>query len=270
MAVGMRELVLGGHGLIGRELTQQLRAAGHEVTSLDLKSGQDLRQIDQTPYLAADRIWFLAWDTGGAKYHSAAEKQHQIFLHNCELAARVFDILSTTRRPFLFVTSQLAGQRTAYGMTKLMAETWTTQLGGRLARLWNTYGWEDPDSRSHVITDLVISGLTEGTVRMMTTGQERRRFIYKSDCARLLREFYDSGLMEVDIAGPEWLRIEELAAEVARQLNLPISPGALIGEEVLIDPLVELPAAKFEISVAEGVRLVIDEARSYLMRSATA
>ncbi|MFM8393412.1 MAG: NAD-dependent epimerase/dehydratase family protein, partial [Acidobacteriota bacterium] len=224
--------------------------------------------IDQAPYRSADRVWFLAWDTGGAKYHSATEKQHQMYRHNCELAARVFDALSATRRPFLFVTSQLAGQQTAYGLTKLMAETWAGQLGGRIARLWNTYGWEDPDSRSHVITDLVISGLTEGAVRMMTTGRERRRFIYKTDCARLLRSFFDSDQMRIDIAGPEWIRIEELAAEVARQLRLPILRGSLQGEEILIDPEIELPSHQIEVSLAAGVELVIEEARSYLSRRA--
>ena len=266
MAVGLKELILGGEGLIGREVTRQLIEVGHQVVSLDLKNGHDLRRIDHKPYVEADRVWFLAWDTGGAKYHSASEKQHQMFLNNSEMAARVFDALSVTRTPFMFVTSQLAGQPSAYGLTKLMAEGWATQLGGRIARLWNTYGWEDPDSRSHVITDLVISGLVSGAVRLMTTGQERRRFIYKTDCARMLRSFVDSDLMQVDIAGPEWMRIGDLAAEVANQLELPIVQGALLGEEVLIDPLNELPDRKYEVTLQAGVAMVIADARSYLKR----
>src|SRR2546423_860863 len=154
----MTELVLGGEGLIGASLVQALRARGHDVVSLDLKSGCDLRFVDNTPFINCERVWFLAWDTGGAKYIGAADKQHQMYKHNCELSARVFDALSETRRPFLFVTSQLAGQPNAYGLTKLVAEHWAVQLGGKLARLWNTYGWEQADVRSHVITDLVISG----------------------------------------------------------------------------------------------------------------
>lgn len=264
MATGMRELVLGGDGLIGHELARQLEGAGHQVVSLDIKSGQDLRLIGNEPYLEADRVWFLAWDTGGAKYHSAADKQHQMYRHNCELSARVFDALATTRRPFIYVTSQLSGQPTAYGLTKLMAETWARQIGGRVARLWNTYGWEDPDSRSHVMTDLVISGLTGGVVRMMTTGMERRRFIYKSDCARLLRTFFDSAAPTIDIAGDQWIRISELAAEVARQLDCPFQPGELTGEEFLIDPEMALPVGAQQVSLAAGVAQVIAEARQYL------
>lgn len=268
MAAGIRDLVLGGEGLIGAELVRQLGAAGSDVRSLDLKSGHDLRIVGNEPYLECDRVWFLAWDTGGAKYHSAAEKQHQMFRNNTELSARVFDALASTRKPFLFVTSQLAGQPTAYGLTKKTAEVWARQLGGKVARLWNTYGWEDPDARSHVITDLVISGLTEGIVRTMTTGDERRRFIYKSDCAESLIRFFESDLSTVDVAGDKWFRISELASEVASQLGVDVAYGNLTGEEVMIDPETTLATAEQRVSLSEGVRLVIEDARRHLAERA--
>lgn len=267
MASGIRDLVLGGEGLIGAELVKLLGESGSDVRSLDLKSGEDLRFIGNEPYLECDRIWFLAWDTGGAKYHSAADKQHQMFRLNSELSARVFDALATTRKPFLFVTSQLAGQSTAYGLTKKTAEVWAGQLGGKVARLWNTYGWEDPDARSHVITDLVISGLTSGIVKTMTTGEERRRFIYKSDCADSLMAFFDSDLKTVDIAGDKWIRISELAAEVASQLGVDVVRGSLTGEEVMIDPENLLPDLIQRVTLSEGVGMVIDDAKRYLART---
>ena len=46
----MRELVLGGDGLIGSTLVQELSKLGHSVTSLDLKNGCDLRQVDDQPF----------------------------------------------------------------------------------------------------------------------------------------------------------------------------------------------------------------------------
>lgn len=264
MAAFLRELVLGGDGLIGRELCQQLLSAGHHVTSLDIKTGNDLREIGNTPYLASDRVWFLAWDTGGAKYHSAVDKQHEIYTNNCQLSVRVFDALATTRKPFLFVSSQLAGQPSAYGLTKLMAEYWAQQLGGRVARLWNTYGWESPDKKSHVVTDLVLSGLQTDSVKMMTTGKERRRFIYKSDSVRLLKQFFDSDLKSIDIAGERWISILELATEVAKQLNRPLTSGDLIGEEVILDPVNTISSVKPNVSLEMGVKYVINEARDYL------
>lgn len=266
MEIGMNELVLGGEGLIGSELVRQLRSMGSEVVSLDLKSGCDLRYVDDQPFKDCDRVWFLAWDTGGVKYHSASDKQHQMYKHNSELSTRVFDALAHSRKPFLFVTSQLAGQPTAYGMTKLIAEKWAKQLGGRVARLWNTYGWENPDARSHVITDLTLSGLVEGKVKTMTNGKERRRFIYKSDCADALIRFFNSPKKTVDIAGSEWVTIAQLAEEIAKQLDADIELGLKEGEEVMIYPVDVLPGWHQTVSLREGVARVIAEAREYLER----
>lgn len=266
MAIGIKELVLGGEGLIGSELVRTLRQQGHQVVSLDLKSGCDLRFVDDIPFEDCDRVWFLAWDTGGAKYLAAADKQHQMYKHNCELSARVFDALSVTGKPFLFVTSQLAEQRNAYGLTKLMAEHWARQLGGKVARLWNTYGWENPDTRSHVVTDLALSGLVEGRVKTMTTGQERRRFIYKSDCVVALIKLFDGPWVTSDIAGEEWVPIHRLAEEVARQLEIEVELGRLEGEELIVDPENLLPDWRPAVTLSEGIARVIEEAREFLER----
>jgi nucleoside-diphosphate-sugar epimerase len=265
MAIGINELVLGGEGLIGAELVRRLLSLGHDVVSLDLKTGCDLRYVDDQPFQQCDRVWFLAWDTGGVKYHSAADKQHQMYKHNSELSVRVFDALSHSRKPFMFVTSQLAGQPTAYGMTKLIAEKWAKQLGGRVARLWNTYGWENPDARSHVVTDLVLSGLIEGKVKTMTNGKERRRFIYKSDCADALIRFFESSKKTVEIAGNEWITIGQLAEEVAKQLDAEVELGLKEGEEVMIYPVDVLPGWRQSVSLSEGIAKVIDEAREFLV-----
>ena len=81
----MRELVLGGDGLIGSTLVRKLTELGGDVRSLDLKSGCDLRTVDDQPFREADRVWFLAWDTGGARYIEAVDRQHEQYKHNCEL-----------------------------------------------------------------------------------------------------------------------------------------------------------------------------------------
>ena len=262
----LRELILGGDGLIGSTLGEQLKAKGHDVTSLDLKSGCDLRYVDDKPFVECDRVWFLAWDTGGAKYIEAIDHQHQQYKHNCELSLRIFDALSKTRKPFLFVSSQLAGLPTAYGVTKLMAATWALQLGGKVARLWNTYGWEHPDTRSHVITDLVLSGLTKGKVSSMTTGMERRRFIYKSDCASALITLADGPTQRAEIAGSEWVTIRQVAEEIGRQLNVDVESGNVEGSEVMVDPEQLLPDWEQKVTLSEGIANVIADARVYLQK----
>lgn len=260
----MRELVLGGDGLIGSTLVQQLTALGHRVTSLDLKTGCDLRQVDDGPFQECDRVWFLAWDTGGARYIEAADRQHQQYKHNCELTIRVLDALARTRKPFLFISSQLAGLPTAYGTTKLMAASWSLHLGGKVARLWNTYGWEQPDVRSHVITDLVLSGLTKGRVTCLTDGMERRRFIYKTDCAGALLKLFDGPNQSAEIAGPEWVTIRQVGEEIARQLSVEFEPGKSTGSEVMIDPNQLLPDWQPKVTLREGIAHVIADARAYV------
>jgi nucleoside-diphosphate-sugar epimerase len=264
MASGMRELVLGGDGLIGSTLAEALRAGGHEVSSLDLKSGCDLREVGDGPFKECDRVWFLAWDTGGAKYIEAADQQHAQFKNNTELSARVFDVLARTRKPFVYTTSQLAGLPNAYGLTKLVAEKWTEQLGGKLARLWNTYGWESPDAKSHVVTDLVLAGLAKGRVRCLTNGEEQRRFIYKTDCVAAIIGLFDSDLAVADIAGDRWLSIREVAEEIAGQLNVETEFGERKGTEIIVDPEKLLPGWRPRVSLSEGIATVIKDARAFL------
>jgi nucleoside-diphosphate-sugar epimerase len=263
----MNELVLGGEGLIGSELIRTLTAQGHKAVSLDLKSGCDLRQpLDLKLFEQCDRVWFLAWDTGGAKFLEAEDRQHEQYRNNCELSLRIFDALARTKKPFLFVTSQLAGLPNAYGTTKLMAWHWASHLGGKVARLWNVYGWEHPDARSHVVTDLVLSGL-RGRVKCMTSGEEKRLFLYKSDCVTALLALFDSPLQTAEIAGPQWLSIREVAAEVARQLDVEVEVGEAKGSEVPIDPTELLPNWQPQVSLSDGIARVISDAREYLSKS---
>ena len=270
MGSQMNELVLGGEGLIGSELMRTLNARGHTAVSLDLKSGYDLRQpLDLKPFELCDRVWFLAWDTGGAKFLEAEDRQHEQYRSNCELSLRIFDALARTRKPFLFSTSQLAGLPNAYGTTKLMAWHWASHLGGKVARLWNVYGWEHPDARSHVVTDLVLSGL-RGRVKCMTSGEEKRLFLYKSDCVTALLALFDSPLQTAEIAGPKWLTIREVAEEVARQLSVDVELGKARGSEVPIDPTELLPNWQPQVSLADGISRVISEAREYLSKHESA
>ena len=265
----MRELVLGGEGLIGATLAQALGAKGHEVVSLDLKSGFDLRKpFDIASFQNCDRVWFLAWDTGGAKYLEAENQQHQQYQNNCEISLRVFDALSRTKKPFLFVTSQLAGQPNAYGTTKLMSWRWSETLGGKVARLWNVYGWEHPTVKSHVITDLVLSG-SQGRVRCMTNGLEQRRFLYKTDCVEALIQLFDGPTQSAEIAASEWTTIRHVAEEVARQLNVDTQFGDLKGSECLVDPTEMLPDWRPQVSLGQGIARVIEDAHLYLEKART-
>jgi nucleoside-diphosphate-sugar epimerase len=197
------------------------------------------------------------------KHIEAIDSQHEQFRNNCELSLRVFDILARTRKPFLFVSSQLAVVPSAYGTTKAMGAAWARQLGGKVARLWNVYGWEEPSVRSHVVTDLVLSGL-KGSVTCMTDGLEQRRFLYKSDCVQALMKLFEGDQMVAEIAAPDWTTIRDVGEEIARQLNVPAKFGDQKGSECLVDPEIVLPGWQPQVSLAEGISKVIAEARAHL------
>ena len=256
--------MLGGDGLIGSAVAAALTAKGHAVRSLDLQSGFDLRRpFDLEPFENCDRVWFFAWDTGGAKYLEARDQQHEQYKNNSEISLRVFDALARTGKPFLFATSQLAGLPNAYGTTKLVAWHWTLSLGGKVARLWNVYGWERPTIKSHVITDLVLSGL-KGRVRCMTDGLEQRRFLYKSDCVAALMQLFDGPQQSAEIAAREWVTIRSVGEEIARQLKVETEFGDAKGSECLVDPQALLPDWRPRVSLSEGIAQVISDATEYL------
>ncbi|MDT7542556.1 MAG: hypothetical protein QOE33_2460 [Acidobacteriota bacterium] len=266
----MRELVLGGDGLVGSTLIELLRARGREADSFDLKSGGDLRRVEPEAFDAYDRVWFLAWDTGGAKYIESGDRQHEQYKNNCELSVRTFEALARSRKPFIFATSQLAGLPNAYGTTKLMSEKWAEHLGGKIARLWNTYGWEHPDEKSHVVTDMVLSALTEHRISCMTSGEEHRRFNYKTDCAAALIQLFDGPQHEGDIAGPKWLSIREVAEEIGRQLDVTdLNFGTRKGTEIIVDPTIPVEGWKPELTFSDGIAKVIADARLYLSERRT-
>jgi len=98
----------------------------------------------------------------------------------------------------------------------------------------------------------------------MTNGEEKRLFLYKSDCVAALLALFDSSLQTAEIAGPGWLKIREVAEEIAGQLDVDIELGHATGSEVPIDPTELLPDWQPQVSLAEGIGRVISDAREYL------
>jgi nucleoside-diphosphate-sugar epimerase len=73
-------------------------------------------------------------------------------------------------------------------------------------------------------------------------------------------------LQTAEIAGPRWLKIREVAEEIARQLNVEVALGAAAGSEVPIDPTELLPNWQPRVSLAEGITSVISDAKVFLSR----
>ena len=266
-----RNLVLGGDGLIGNVLYEKLISIGEEAVSLDLRSGFDLRCEDLERLQNYDFVWFLAWDVGGSKYIGRKETQHEILLNNTIICEKVFDFIYKSRTDFMFVSSQLAALEyrfaftPSYSITKKLGEVWTKELGGKIVRLWNVYGWEEPNLRSHVIPDLVIQGLTKGKIVLNTSGQEKRQVLYKTDCAEALVQVREmEGIDTFDVSTPPWRTVYELGLEIGRQLNVRVFRGTGIGHGKIIEPAHLVHGWKPKVDLSTGTSLVIKDAKEYL------
>ena len=170
-------LVLGSEGFVGKAFCRYLEARGERVIHFDLKRGpkEDAREV-VLPLAEVDRVYFLAWEVGGAKYLYRDDAQFMQLDWNLKLLLNVMPQLKASGLPFLFVSSQLAEEYdTVYGVTKRLGEVWTHLMKGVRVRLWNVYGaYEDSTERSHVVADFVWQALTQGEIRMMTTGEDFR------------------------------------------------------------------------------------------------
>src|SRR3990167_2329526 len=56
----MRHCVTGSAGFIGQHLTSRLIADGHEVVTIDLKQGSDIREVKPDYLIGVDTVFHLA------------------------------------------------------------------------------------------------------------------------------------------------------------------------------------------------------------------
>jgi nucleoside-diphosphate-sugar epimerase len=256
----MRNVILGGDGLLGTALQRVLASRGESAVSYDLKSGFDLREKD--PPRDDDAFyWFFAWDVGGAKYIMDPQAQIQIMQSNVRLCDRVFGWLSDRKTPFLFVSTQMAGYPNAYGLTKAIGEYWAQSAGGLVCRLWNIYDAEPVCLKSHVTADLVSQGI-KGKIQLLTSGSERRQLLHAEDCAAALLHQRSTGQKLADITSGEWIPIRKVAETVARLTNADLVLGPKDGYESIIEPTYTLAGWAPKIGLETGLTRVIERMKA--------
>ena len=251
-------VLLGGAGLIGTALDRALRDRGEETKVYDLKTGVDLREREPEDFGADTYYWFLAWDVGGAKYIMDDSQQLAILQHNLDLCHKVFGWLEKRNARYTFVSSQMVGYPNAYGVTKAVGETWARLVGrGLITRLWNCYDAEEPTHRSHVIPDLLVQAKS-GTIRLLTSGDERRQFLHADDVAKALILQRESGQPLADVTSGEWVSVRQVAEMIAGEFAAQVVPGAASGYESMVEPSVLLDDWQPTIELTVGLRMVIE------------
>jgi len=239
----MRYLVLGSEGQIGKPLVNFLKNQNHEVEEYDIRANQlqDLRFLEQEEkrkefvqkISKCDFVFFLAFDVGGSKYLSKMDEEFDFIHNNIMLMKNSFQMLRHYKKPFIFTSTQMSDMiHSSYGNAKLIGEKYTKSLDGLCVKLWNVYGPEfDIDQeRRHVVTDFVLSAKENGHIKMRTSGQEKRQFLYVDDCCEalyLLSKRYNEISKEqpLHISNFIWTSIEDVAKLVCKACGCNYSKG---------------------------------------------
>lgn len=257
----MKNLIIGSSGFIGRYLCQYLKNLGEDVIEYDIArtSIEDAR-YNKLPLDNIDRVYFLAWKVGGAKYLYDPTTQQEQLNWNIKLLTNVMEQLSHI--PFVFASSQLAEDcDTVYGVIKRLGEVWTNLIGGRTIRFWNIYGpYEEQSIKSHVVADFIHQALKKGMINMVTDGNEKRQFIHADDiCNALCKSFdYNSGVY--DASSLQWNSIYEIAQLVGKHTGCVIMRGQNKGSSLMIENKPRICEAKIslETGIEKTVRLFQD------------
>jgi len=232
----MKILVLGSAGQIGKSTCKYLRECGHIVYEYDIKDHykNDLRHVEPafiSKLQDCDFVYYFASDVGGAKYLEANEHSFRFISNNMKIMTTVFTALDIWKKPFIFTSSQMSELgHSSYGMLKKLGEKMTNDIGGLVVRLWNVYGPEEDDEKSHVITDFCKMAKHDGVIKMRTDGLESRQLLYARDCAECfltLTEQYDTldKSKNYHITNFEWSTILDVANHIKDISGCGIIPG---------------------------------------------
>ncbi len=262
----IRNLVIGSDGFIGKPFCDYLESIGEEVVKFDIasNSSQDGR-VAIVDFKNIDRIYFLAWDVGGAKYLYKEDAQLTQLEWNLALMSNLMPQIGKSGKPFLFISSQLAEEYdTVYGVTKRLGEVWTKLLGGVFIRQWNVYGpIENQNIRSHVVSDFIVQAIENNEIKMITTGEEKRQFIHIKDVCRAWHLALENNIKGIhDITSFEWIKIIDVAKIISELTGARIVPGNKIGSTPITPIKGRIPGWLPEISLHDGLSKMVDEIKS--------
>ena len=184
-------LILGSSGQIGGHLVDFFRKyKKYRIINFDIQEGSsfDLRNLNNKKikyYIKkSDFIFFLAFDVGGSRYLKKYQHSYNFLINNMLIMNNVFKLIKENNKKFIFASSQMSNMDfSPYGTLKRLGESLTKSLNGLYVKFWNVYGIEREIDKSHVITDFILMALKNKRIKMQTSGNESREFLYAEDCS---------------------------------------------------------------------------------------
>ena len=237
-------LILGSEGQIGSHLATYLKLKrNYNVIYFDLVLGKkfDLRtshnKFLEKNIKKSDFVFFLAFDVGGSRYLKKYQNSYDFLINNIFIIGNVFKLLKKYKKKFIFASSQMSNMDfSPYGTLKRLGENITDSIQGIYVKFWNVYGIEKDLAKSHVITDFVLMALKDKKIKMLTTGNESREFLYADDCSEGLLKimnnynFFKNKNKELHLTTSKKIKIIEIAKIIKkillkRNINVIIKPS---------------------------------------------
>ncbi len=225
-------LILGSDGQIGSYLKDYLSKKKFKVIEFDITKSkkQDLRiynnKLLRRLIKNSDFIFFLAFDVGGSRYLKKYQNTFDFISNNMRIMENTFSILKKERKKFIFSSSQMSNMDFSnYGILKKIGEKYTALSNGVIVKFWNVYGVEKDYTKSHVITDFIMKAKITGNINMLTTGEEKRDFLYVDDCCSglyLIMMKYNQILKRkksIDLTTGKYTSILKIAKIVKKYFN---------------------------------------------------
>lgn len=173
----MNILITGNEGFIGTELTEYLRNLGHSIIGVDIKSGLDIDEIDETLVKSVDMVVHLAAYVQVPKGEADPEGYWK---NNAEKTKRLQRLCYMLNVPLIYASSSCARQfgKSVYGATKKANEltAYAKQIG---LRFTTVYGGKGRD-------EMFISKLIN--CERVYYNDCTRDFIYVGDVCRVINK----------------------------------------------------------------------------------
>lgn len=254
----VNNLILGSSGFVGTYLCQYLRNKNENVLEYDIiNNNEEDCRYSKLPLQNIDRVYFLAWKVGGSNYLYDPKTQKEQLEWNLKILSNCFPQLNGI--PFVFISSQLAENNdTIYGVLKKLGEHWTKLNNGTAVKLWNVYGnYEDSSVKSHVVADFIHQALKTKQIKMQTTGEETRQFVYIEDvCDALYNSFNNKGIY--DISSLTWNSIYDIANLIKKYTGCEIIKGNKTGTSLIIKNKELVPGFSAKVDLDNGIYKTIE------------
>ena len=247
--ISCKILILGSSGLIGTALTNQLihqtnnHAYGHipndmgthhkliryndeDVLHVYNRTHIDLRVPNSLDVFHSyidniTMVYFLACEVGGSKFITDSNNNNIIIENNVLIYNNVFTWLKQHNLPYIFTSSYLQSQYTAYGTIKRLGELYVNNdRNGRIVRLYNIYGNEQYSTlKSHVVTDWINTCITTQSVQSLTNGNEIRQFIHVNDIVYALHIMSHNNIFHqlpkvTELGSGQWISMKYIAQTI--------------------------------------------------------